>query len=51
MPHTFQRGQSKGLNAVYHFTFTGKETRTATVVIRDKAIRVTDGHEGSADLR
>src|SRR5829696_6951898 len=25
MPHTFQRGQSEGLNAVYHFTFTGKE--------------------------
>jgi ferredoxin len=51
MRYTFQRGQSAGLNAVFHFTFTGKESHTATVVIRDKAIRVADGHEGSADLR
>ena len=49
--YTFQRGQSKGLNAVYHFTFTGKETRTATVVIRDGTIRVADGHEETPDLR
>jgi ferredoxin len=51
MPHTFQRGQSAGLNAVFHFTFTGKEPRTATVVIRDQTLRVADGHEGTADLR
>lgn len=51
MRYTFQRGQSEGLNAVFHFTFTGKEPRTATVVIQDKTIRVTDGHEGTADLR
>lgn len=51
MQYTFQRKQSEGLNAVYHFTFTGKESRTATVVIKDKAIRVSDGHEGTPDLR
>ena len=51
MRYTFQRGQSEGLNAVYHFTFTGKEPRTATVVIRDKTIAVSDGHEGTANLR
>jgi Fe-S-cluster-containing hydrogenase component 2 len=51
MRYTFQRGQSGGLNAVFHFTFTGKEPRTATVVIRDRTIRVTDGHEGTPDLR
>lgn len=50
MQHTFQRGQSEGLNAVFHFTFTGKEPKTAAVVIRDKTIRVADGHEGTADL-
>lgn len=50
MQYTFQRGQSEGLNAVFHFTFTGKEPRIATVVIRDKTIRVADGHEGTADL-
>jgi ferredoxin/putative sterol carrier protein len=48
--HTFQRGQSEGLNAVFHFTFTGKEPKKATVVIRDKTIRVAEGHEGTADL-
>lgn len=51
MPHTFQRGQSEGLNAVFHFTFTGSEARTATVVIRDRTIAVTDGHDGTPDLR
>ncbi|OWK45536.1 SCP2 sterol-binding domain-containing protein [Fimbriiglobus ruber] len=51
MPHTFQRGQSAGLNAVFHFTFTGKEPHTATVVIREKTLQVADGHEGTADLR
>ncbi len=50
MRHTFQRGQSEGLTAVFHFTFTGKEPCTATVVIRDGTIHVTDGHEGTADL-
>jgi len=49
--HTFQRGRSAGLDAVFHFTFTGREPRTATVVIRDKTIRVADGHEGTANLR
>jgi len=50
MQHTFQRGQSEGLNAVFHFTFTGKEPKTATVVIREKSIQVADGHERTADL-
>ncbi|MFO1064607.1 MAG: SCP2 sterol-binding domain-containing protein [Pirellulales bacterium] len=49
--HTFQRGQSEGLNGVFHFTFTGNESKTATVVIQDKTIQVTDGHAGTADLR
>jgi ferredoxin len=51
MQHTFQREQSKGLNAVFHFTFTGKEPKKATVVIRDKTIQVIDEHEGTADLQ
>ena len=32
---TFQPGKSKGLDAVYHFSFTGKEPQQATVTIRD----------------
>jgi NAD-dependent dihydropyrimidine dehydrogenase PreA subunit len=47
---TFQPGKSKGLNAVYHFTFTGKEPKEATVTIRDGTLKVQDGHQGEADL-
>ncbi len=50
LPIAFQRGQAKGLNVTYHFTFTGEEERKATVVIRDQTVRVTDGHEGKPDL-
>jgi len=48
---TFQPGKAAGLNAVYHFTFTGKEQQEATVSIRDGTLQVRDGHEGEADLR
>jgi ferredoxin len=47
----FQKGQSKGLNAVYHFTFTGHEEVKATVMIRDEKLQVSEGHNGQADLR
>ena len=47
---TFQRGKAAALNAVYHFTFTGKETAQATVSIRGGALQVQDGHQGEADL-
>jgi hypothetical protein len=50
MPITFQRGRSVALDAVFHFTFTSKEARRATAVIRDQSIRVTEGHEGEANL-
>ena len=33
---TFQRHRSKGLEATYHFTFTGAEERRATMSIRDQ---------------
>jgi Fe-S-cluster-containing hydrogenase component 2 len=48
---TFQRGQSEGLNAVYHFTFNGAEERTATVTIREKKLDVQPGHVGTANFR
>jgi ferredoxin len=47
---TFQREQSKGLDATYHFTFTGAEACKATVVIRGKSLNVTDGHIGRPNL-
>jgi hypothetical protein len=46
----FQPGQSKSLDAVYHFTFTGSEQRKATVTIRDQKLQVEDGHNGKANL-
>src|SRR5215813_4124779 len=50
MPLTFQRNRSKGLNATYHFTFTGAEERRATVTIRNQTLEVLEGHTGKADI-
>jgi alkyl sulfatase BDS1-like metallo-beta-lactamase superfamily hydrolase len=47
----FQRGRSEGVNATFHFTFTGQEELKATVVIRNKTLQVSEGHTGTADLR
>jgi NAD-dependent dihydropyrimidine dehydrogenase PreA subunit len=51
MHHVFQPGKSEGLDARYHFRFTGKEPADCTVQIRDRQIEVHDGHVGVADLR
>lgn len=50
MRNVFQPGKSAGLNATFHFTFTGQERRQATVVIQDQKLRVQDGHVGQPDL-
>lgn len=50
LPLVFQRNQSEGLNATFHFTFTGEESCKGTAVIRDKTIQVQDDHVGKADL-
>jgi Fe-S-cluster-containing hydrogenase component 2 len=50
MPNVFQPGKSAGLNATFHFTFTGSEQRQATVVIREQKISVQEGHVGQCDL-
>lgn len=47
----FQRGRAEGLDATYHFTFTGEEQIEATIIIRDKKLQVQDGHVGSANLQ
>src|SRR5438874_2626604 len=44
-------GMASMLNSVYHFTFTGKEPKEATVTIRDGTLQVQYGHQGVADLR
>ena len=41
----------EGLAATYHFTFTGREPAEATIVIRDRTLKVMDGHHGEPDLR
>jgi Fe-S-cluster-containing hydrogenase component 2 len=50
MPNVFQPGKSTGLNATFHFTFTGREQRQATVVIQKQKISVNEGHVGQPDL-
>ena len=48
---TFQPGKAAKLNAVYHFTFAGKEPKEATVTIREGSLQIQDGHQGEADLK
>ncbi|HEY5911883.1 MAG TPA: SCP2 sterol-binding domain-containing protein [Verrucomicrobiae bacterium] len=50
MPHSFQRQAAGTLDATYHFTFTGKETTEATVVIRSGTIAVEHGLKGQPNL-
>jgi Fe-S-cluster-containing hydrogenase component 2 len=49
LPNLFQRGQAD-INATYHFTFSGTESRQATVTIGKKTIHVENGHIGSPNL-
>lgn len=42
--------QSEGLNAAYHFVFTGAEPTEATLIIRDQQLTVEAGLQGDADL-
>jgi Fe-S-cluster-containing hydrogenase component 2 len=55
MPNVFQPGKSAGLNATFHFTFTGPEftgqaQRQATVVIQQQKLTVKEGYVGQPDL-
>ena len=50
LPLSFQRGAADGLDATYHFTFTGGESAQVTVVIRAGTITVTEGLQGEPNL-
>jgi ferredoxin len=50
LPTAFQRGQAGDLDATYHFTFTGAETRQATVTIRNRKIVLQNGLVGEPRL-
>jgi len=51
LPLVFNPGQAKGLDAVYHFTFTGAEEAKATITILGKELTVEPGHVGRPNLR
>ncbi|MGB0911140.1 MAG: SCP2 sterol-binding domain-containing protein [Nitrospirales bacterium] len=51
LPLVFQRNQVEGLTAIYHFTFTGKETAEATVIIQNKSLKIIKGYEGKPDFQ
>jgi ferredoxin-NADP reductase/Fe-S-cluster-containing hydrogenase component 2 len=51
MPYVFQANRSRGLNATFHFRFTGAEERQATITIKNRTIAIEDGLAGKADLR
>ncbi len=51
LPHLFQKGAASGLDATYHFTFTGRESLEATVRIADGALSIEDGLVGKPSLR
>lgn len=50
LPLLFQRDRSIGLDATYHFTFTGSESRLATVAIHERTLEVREGHIGTPNL-
>jgi len=50
MPFVFQPNQSRGLNARFHFKFTGAEEREATITVKNRTIDIEDGLVGTADI-
>ena len=50
MSFAFQRNQAEGLDATYHFTFSGSDDCEATIVIRNKTLTVQSGHAGTPDI-
>jgi ferredoxin-NADP reductase/Fe-S-cluster-containing hydrogenase component 2 len=50
MPYVFQPNQSRGLDAVFHFSFTGTERREATITIKNRTLDIRDGLIGKPDV-
>jgi ferredoxin-NADP reductase len=50
MPHVFQPNQSRGLDATFHFTFSGAEKREATITIKNRTLEVQEGLIGKPDV-
>jgi ferredoxin len=47
---SFQPGKAAGMDAVYHFTFTGAQAAEATIIIKNNRLNVLDGHHGTPNL-
>jgi NAD-dependent dihydropyrimidine dehydrogenase PreA subunit len=50
-PFAFQPGKAAGLDAVYHFMFTGPQACEATMTIRNRRLEVREGLHGDAKLK
>src|SRR5215475_9081384 len=50
MPFVFQPNQSRGLDATFHFTFTGAENRNVTIEIRNRILEIKEGLVGNAGV-
>ena len=50
MPYVFQPNQSRGLDAVFHFSFTGTERREATITIQNRTLDIREGLIGKPDV-
>ena len=50
MPFVFQPNQSRGLDATFHFTFTGAENREATITIKSRTLDIKEGLAGKPDV-
>jgi ferredoxin-NADP reductase/Fe-S-cluster-containing hydrogenase component 2 len=50
MPYVFQPNQSRGLDALFHFSFTGTERREATITIKNRTLDIRDGLIGKPDV-
>jgi len=50
MPYVFQPNQSRGLDAVFHFSFTGTERREATITIKNRTLDIREGLIGKPDV-
>src|SRR5262245_2126531 len=51
LPFVFQPNQSRGLDATFHFTFTGAEAREATIMIHNRRLEIMDGLVGKPDVQ
>jgi ferredoxin-NADP reductase/Fe-S-cluster-containing hydrogenase component 2 len=50
MPHVFQPNQSRGLDATFHFTFTGAEHREVTFKIQNRSLEIHEGLVGKPGI-